>query len=60
MQIGRREHMLGLVPQHERNLPKTYEPLSMDVPQLIMNTDDGYDPAVEEVVSFIRKHTITN
>lgn len=52
--VERREHLLGLVPAHTRNLPKTAQPLDLGVPVLTVNTDDGYSPPLEDVVAFIR------
>ncbi len=54
--VARRTHMMSLVPQHEKNLPKTYGPLLLGVPQLVVNTEKGYNPGVPEVVNFIRSN----
>jgi predicted kinase len=32
----------------------TYDPISMDVPTLVVDTRDGYDPALEVIVGFVR------
>lgn len=41
---------------HQDNLSKTDEPLDLNVPQLVVVTDDGYDPAFADVLEFIEHH----
>jgi predicted kinase len=52
--VERREHLLGLANLHKDNLSKTSEPLELDMPTLIVNTDQGYEPSLEEVIKFIK------
>ena len=54
--VQRRQHLLELATQHKNNLPKTVEPLDLGLPCLVVNTDDGYEPALGEIVAFIRDH----
>lgn len=51
--VERREGLLELAEHHRANLEKTYEPLELGVPTIVVNTDDGYEPAVNEVINFI-------
>lgn len=51
----RREYLLKRALHHEDNLDKTNQPLELSVPLLIVNTDDGYDPSLGEVVGFIER-----
>lgn len=51
----RREHLLKRADYHEHNLHSTSQPLALNVPLLVVNTDDGYDPNVDNVISFIKK-----
>ena len=52
--IERREQLLGLETQHRRNLSRTNQPLDLDLPTIIVYTDDGYRPGVDEIVAFIK------
>ncbi|MBL8159566.1 AAA family ATPase [Candidatus Saccharibacteria bacterium] len=49
----RREHLLALAEPHTRNLPLTKEPSDLGVPVLSVNTDDGYEPSLADVLAFI-------
>jgi len=53
--VERSEYLLERAVYHERNLGKTAQPLSLNVPLLIVDTDDGYSPNLSEVVSFIKQ-----
>lgn len=52
--IARQEKLLGRVDYHTENLSVTSQPLKLDVPTLVVNTDDGYDPTLNEIILFIR------
>lgn len=41
---------------HKSNLAKTNDPLEIDMPQLVVATDDGYEPSLARIVEFIEKH----
>jgi hypothetical protein len=42
------------VPQLRRDLAHdAYDPLELDIPTLIVDTADGYDPSLDEVVAFV-------
>jgi predicted kinase len=44
------------VPQLRRDLARdAYDPLELDIPTLIVNTADGYNPSLEKVVAFARE-----
>lgn len=52
--IERREHLLHLATKHKENLDKTNQPLDLDVPTIVVQTDNGYDPSLDEIIKFIR------
>lgn len=52
--MQRREHLLELIEPHTENLSKTSEPLDLHVPTLTVNTDDGYEPSLRDIVRFIQ------
>lgn len=52
--VHRREHLLGLEKLHKNNLAKTSPPLELNVPLLVVNTDDGYDPSLDKILEFIK------
>jgi predicted kinase len=52
--VERRQHLLKLAASHEDKLIKTMEPLELGLPRLVVNTDDGYRPALDETIDFIR------
>lgn len=51
--VERREGLLELAEYHRNNLDKTNDPLELGLPTIVVNTDDGYEPAFEEVIRFI-------
>ena len=50
----RRDHLLQLAVPHRENLKLTSEPLDLGVPLIVVHTDDGYNPALGEIVTFIK------
>lgn len=52
--IERREQLLSRAAHHRKNLDVTNHPLDLNVPVLIVNTDDGYEPNLDDVISFIK------
>jgi len=38
---------------HENNLGETNQPLELTLPQIIIQTDDGYDPSFPDIIAFI-------
>lgn len=54
--INRRQHLFSLAASHAKNLDKTEGPLKLNVPQLVVSTDDGYAPEPKEIVAFINTH----
>ena len=57
--VHRRKQLLSLVDPHRKNLSSTLEPLGLNLPTIVVNTDNGYSPTIDEIVSFI-KTTITS
>jgi adenylate kinase family enzyme len=51
--VERREHLLERAEFHRSNLEKTNAPLDLGVPTIVVKTDDGYEPAIDEVMNFI-------
>ena len=51
--IKRRKELLGRVPYHKDNLKKTSQPLKLGVSTIIVDTDDGYAPNLDEIISYI-------
>jgi hypothetical protein len=43
-----------LAAPHKENLNRTNEPLDLGVPVIVVNTNDGYDPALDKIVGFIK------
>ena len=50
----RRDFLLSRAEYHANNLRNTSEKIDLDIPTLVVNTDDGYDPVLDDVVAFIR------
>lgn len=59
--VKRREHLLSLMDMHLANLDKTSAPLDLDVPSLVVTTDDGYDPTIDDIIAFLHSnYTVTS
>jgi adenylate kinase family enzyme len=52
--VSRRENLLKRAAYHKVNLDNTNEPLEIGVPVLTVNTDDGYNPPLDEIIAFIK------
>ncbi len=55
--IQRQSSLLELAATHKENLKITSEPLLLDVSLIVVNTDRGYDPMMDEIVAFIKSHS---
>lgn len=53
--IERRDQLLERAAVHEDNLTRTNEPLALDVPTIVVHTDDGYDPTLDQIIAFINQ-----
>jgi adenylate kinase family enzyme len=53
--IRRRELLLERAKYHRENLVNTAEVIELDIPTIVVNADDGYDPDLRDVLEFIRK-----
>lgn len=53
--VQRREYLLERAVFHKENLGRTNQPLELGLPLLVVNTDNGYDPSIGEVVAFIHE-----
>lgn len=51
--IRRRDTLMERAVHHRKNLHQTSDVIELGVPTLIVNTDDGYDPAFEDIIKFI-------
>lgn len=54
--IRRRDILLERSHHHRANLDNTRHVIPLDVPTLVVNTDDGYEPNVETILKFIETH----
>ncbi|MFZ1301643.1 MAG: AAA family ATPase [Candidatus Microsaccharimonas sp.] len=52
--IRRRELLLERANHHRDNLVNTAEVIDLGVPTLVVNTDDGYAPNIDEILNFIK------
>jgi adenylate kinase family enzyme len=53
----RREYLLERADYHASNLDNTSQKIELNVPTLVVNTDNGYVPELSEVISFVKFHT---
>ena len=58
--VRRRKLLLEKASYHRDHLSEYAQPADLGVPQLIVKTDDGYSPTLEEVVSFVRVNHISD
>lgn len=56
--IRRRQLLRDRVEHHRENLVSTARAIDLGVPTMVVNTDDGYEPALEKVVAFINKQLL--
>jgi len=54
--IRRRELLLERATHHRDNLVNTAEVINLGIPTLVVKTDNGYNPSVNEVISFINEY----
>jgi len=52
--IERREYLLERAEYHKDNLDKTSRPLELGLPLLVVNTNNGYNPNLGEIIKFVR------
>jgi len=53
--IRRRELLLERAGHHANNLQNTAHVIDLDVPTLIVDTNNGHNPTLSEIISFINK-----
>lgn len=53
---SRREFLISRAEFHAQNLENTARVMELDVPTMVVDTNDGYDPSLEEVIGFIKSH----
>lgn len=53
--VRRRETLMERAIHHRNNLHNTQNVIRLDVPTLVVNTDDGYSPDFEQIISFIEE-----
>lgn len=51
----RQKELLDRAKYHKANLAKTDDPLDLGVAVLVVNTDQGYSPAMDHIIQFIEK-----
>jgi adenylate kinase family enzyme len=52
--IERREYLLERAEHHKDNLDRTGQPLELELPLLVVNTNNGYNPNLGEIIEFVR------
>jgi len=53
----RRDTLLLRADFHEANLHNTINPIELDLPTLVVDTNDNYNPTLDEIIGFIREHS---
>lgn len=53
--VRRRDVLLERAEWHRQNLANTAGPLSLDLPTMVVNTDDGYNPGLDKIINFVKK-----
>lgn len=53
---NRKDHLLARAHYHANNLDNTMHKIELDVPTLVVNTDENYNPNLEKIVKFIQSH----
>jgi shikimate kinase len=51
--MNRRELLLGRADHHTDNLGQTAGVIQLGVPTIIVNTDEGYEPVLDQIIAFI-------
>lgn len=51
---SRHDYLLARAEHHANNLNNTAGAIALDIPTLVVNTDDGYSPCMEDILGFIR------
>lgn len=51
--VQRREHLLQLAAHHKDKLSKTNAPLDLNIPCLVVDTNNGYAPGMDDITEFI-------
>lgn len=54
--IRRRNLLLDRASHHRDNLINTANVIDLDIPTIVVNTDDGYKPGLSEIISFINSN----
>lgn len=54
--LRRRDELLERADYHRDNLVNTADTIALDIPTIVVDTDDGYNPNLDSIVAFIRKH----
>ena len=53
--IRRRNILMERAAHHRNNLENTQNVIDLDVPTLLVNTDDGYEPSIKKILGFIEE-----
>lgn len=54
--IRRRELLLDRATYHRDNLANTAHVIDLGIPTIVINTDNGYNPSLSELIAFINEH----
>jgi len=50
----RHDFLISRAEFHAHNLENTINPIDLDIPRLVVDTNNGYDPSLEEIINFIK------
>jgi len=53
---SRHDYLLARADHHTNNLNNTLHKIELDVPTLVVNTDNNYSPNLEEIVAYIQSN----
>jgi len=54
----RRDYLLARADFHASNLGNTMHKIELDIPTLVVDTDDKYSPRLEEIIDFIQSNKL--
>jgi len=57
MDVKRRhDYLLARADHHSNNLENTMHKIELDIPTLVVDTNDNYIPSLEEIMAYIQSH----
>ena len=55
---SRHDYLLSRADYHANNLDNTINKISLDIPTLAVNTEDGYKPSLNNIIEFIQSQRV--